>query len=152
MRRNEKQIADRGAIDAIIHSSDVCRLALCRDNQPYLVPLSFGYDGRALFFHTAVEGRKIDYFRANNRVCFEFERGVRLKADEQRACKWSIAFESVIGDGIIEELTDPEAKRNGLNQIMRHYSGKEWDFDSNALARTRVWEVTIASICGKRSI
>jgi nitroimidazol reductase NimA-like FMN-containing flavoprotein (pyridoxamine 5'-phosphate oxidase superfamily) len=152
MRRNEKEIIDRGQIDAIINASQVCRVALAKDNQPYLVPLSFGYDGRAIYLHTAVEGKKIDYFEANNRVCVEFERSVRLKPDEKKACKWSICYESVIGDGTIQELTALEDKQYGLNQIMRHYSGKDWDFDSKVMAKARLWKITITSLCGKHTI
>ena len=151
MRKKEKQIGDSSEIDAIINASSVCRLALSKDNQPYLVPLCFGYDGKSLYIHTAVEGRKIDCFEANNRVCFEFEGHVQVKPDENRACKWSISYESVIGEGNIEELTDSEEKQYGLNRIMRQYSGKEWSFDPKALGVTRVWKITIASICGKRS-
>ena len=42
------------------------------------MPVSFGYDGAALYFHTAPKGRKIDFIEANNRVCFEFEANVAL--------------------------------------------------------------------------
>jgi len=151
MRRKEKQISDRTEIDAIITAGIVCRLAMSRNDQPYLVPLSYGYDGQAFYFHTAVEGRKIDYFEANSRVCFEIEGDVRLKRDENQACKWSIFFESVIGEGHIKELASPKDKQYGLNQIMRHYSGKEWDFDAKVLAKARVWKITIDTISGKRS-
>jgi nitroimidazol reductase NimA-like FMN-containing flavoprotein (pyridoxamine 5'-phosphate oxidase superfamily) len=152
MRRKEKQIEERSEIDTIIHAAQVCRLAMCMNDRPYLVPLSFGYDGRALYLHTAVEGKKIDHFIANKQVCFEFEHNVRIKADEELACKWSTAYESIIGEGQIDELTDPQEKAHGLNQIMQHYSGKSWTFKSEALAKTRLWKVTIASICGKRSV
>ncbi|MGD8833836.1 MAG: pyridoxamine 5'-phosphate oxidase family protein [Desulfobacteraceae bacterium] len=56
MRREDKQITDRKEIDAIIHGSKVCRLAMSKENQPYLVPLSFGYDGKAIYVHTAGTG------------------------------------------------------------------------------------------------
>jgi len=152
MRRKEKEITDRSEIDAIINASVVCRLALASDNQPYLVPLSFGYDGHAIYVHTAGEGKKIDFFTANNRVCVEFERNVGLKTHAELACKWSVHFESVIGDGTIQELTGTRDKQYGLNQIMRHYSGKDWEFDMKAMARTRVWKVVLTSISGKRSL
>ena len=151
MRRKEKEISDRSEIDAIINASSVCRLAMSRDDRPYLVPVCFRYDGRSLYIHTAGEGRKIGCFEANNKVCFEFERDVRLKPHDSLACKWSIAFESVIGEGEITELTDPMDKQSGLNQIMLHYSDKEWSLDSKVLGVTRVWKISIQSICGKRS-
>ena len=152
MRRNEKEIIDRGEIDAIINGSQVCRVAMAKDNQPYLVPLSFGYDGQAIYLHTAVEGKKIDYFEHNNRVCVEFERSIRLKPDEKKACNWSMHYESVIGDGTISELTAQEDKQYGLNQIMRHYSGKDWTFDTKVMAKTRLWKITIASLGGKHAV
>ena len=151
MRRNDKEITDRSQLDAIIHGSQVCRLALAKDNTPYLVPLSFGYDGEALYLHTAPDGKKIDYFQANPQVCFEFERNVELRRDPDNACKWSFNFESVIGFGTVHELTVPAQKEHALNEIMRHYSGQTWSFEPGAPAKVRVWKVAITSLTGKRS-
>ena len=65
MRRRDKEIADRTEIDGIISSALVCRLAFADENEPYVVPISFGYDGDAIFIHTAKKGRKIDFMAAN---------------------------------------------------------------------------------------
>ena len=118
---------------------------------PELVPLSFGYDGRELYFHTARTGRKIDCIEANNRVCFEVERNVELIRDPEQACEWSFAFESVIGFGTVHEMTSDEDRERGLNQIMEHYSGRRWRFDLTATRSVRVWRLVIESITGKRS-
>ncbi|MEJ2156277.1 MAG: pyridoxamine 5'-phosphate oxidase family protein [Desulfobacteraceae bacterium] len=152
MRRKEKQITDRKEIDAIIHASLVCRMAMARENKPYLVPLSFGYDGSAIYLHTAAEGHKIDYIEANPNVCVEFEHQVQVLEDDNQACKWSFRFQSVIGFGTIRELVDPSRKEQGLNHIMKHYSHKEWSFNLKAVAKTRVWKIDIHSLQGKRSI
>jgi nitroimidazol reductase NimA-like FMN-containing flavoprotein (pyridoxamine 5'-phosphate oxidase superfamily) len=151
MRRKDKEIPSLREIDAIIRGCDVCHLALALENEPYIVPVSFGYNGAAFFFHTAQSGRKIEFLESNNRVCFEFERNVRLQADPDAACKWTFAFESVIGYGRVSELIDPAEKARGLNQIMLHYSGREWELDTPLLARTRVWQVLIDSLTGKRA-
>jgi len=81
MRRKEKEITNRPEIDTILKGAQVCRLALARENEPYLVPVFFGYDGSRLYFHTAREGRKLDFVAANNRVCFEVELNVNLTPD-----------------------------------------------------------------------
>jgi len=151
MRRRDKEITSRQEIDAIIRTALVCRIALADGNEPYVVPLSFGYDGAALFIHTAKSGRKIDFIEANSRVCFELEANVSLKTDDRDACKWTFEFESVIGYGAITELETAEDKARGLNQIMLHYSGREWDIDDAASATTRVWRIDIESVTGKRS-
>jgi len=152
MRRHDKEITSRREIDAIIRSALVCRIAFADGNEPYVVPVSFGYDGEALFIHTAKSGRKIEFIEANSRVCFELEENVSLHVDDDDACKWTFEFESVIGYGTIAELETAKDKARGLNQIMLHYSGREWDIDAAATATTRVWRIDVGSVTGKRSV
>jgi nitroimidazol reductase NimA-like FMN-containing flavoprotein (pyridoxamine 5'-phosphate oxidase superfamily) len=152
MRRKDKEIESREEIDEIIRGSDVCRIAMAMDDMPYIVPVSFGYDGESIYLHTAREGKKINHFRNSNDVCFEFERNVTLFRDPEIACKWSFSYESVIGFGKIYESESLEQKEIGLNKIMSHYSGKEWVFGEDKLNNIRVWKIEIASMTGKRSI
>jgi nitroimidazol reductase NimA-like FMN-containing flavoprotein (pyridoxamine 5'-phosphate oxidase superfamily) len=151
MRRTDREITSRERIDEIIQGCEVCHLGMADGDQPYVVPVSFGYDGQSVYFHSAGEGKKIDVITANPRVCVQFERRVVLMPSGTEACEWSFAFESAIGFGVVEELRDPAAKQVGLNQIMQHYSGREWEFDASTLARTRVWRVSIGELTGKWS-
>lgn len=151
MRRKEKEINERERIDHVIAQAEVCRLGLCKDNRPYVVPLSFGYDGKYIYFHTAREGTKIDYMLSNPQVCFEFEHDVHLIPNESSACKWSVSFYSVIGFGTIGEVTGRESKIHALNQIVRHYSGRDWDINLQSLENTRTWRIAIEEITGKQS-
>lgn len=151
MRRKDKEIQQPELIDTIIASARVCRLGVCMDNQPYVIPLSFGYDGRAIYFHTAAEGQKIDYMTANNRVCFELEHDVGIIPHDSEACKWSCSFYSVIGFGTVEEISDTREKVRALNLIMKHYSDRKWNFAEHQLEITRVWRIEIERISGKCS-
>lgn len=155
MRKAEREITDRGEIDAILSDTTICRIAFAVENEPYLVPLSHGYDARAgrLFFHTAVEGRKSDCVVANPRVCFEVEGSVSVKEGDERACSWSLHYESVIGYGTIRELTNPAEKEEALRVIMRQQSARdlEWTFLPKVFEATRVWSLEIESVTGKRS-
>ena len=152
MRRTEREIGSRVEIDEIIRGSQVCRIALAMDNMPYIVPVSFGYDGESIYIHTAKEGKKLIYFKSNNNICFEFERDVELLIDPVNVCKWTYSYESVIGFGNIYELESLEHKEDGMNKIMSQYSGKEWSFGEDKLESVRVWKININSITGKRSI
>ena len=151
MRRADKEITEKALISQIIDNSQVCRLGLAMGNTPYILPVSFGYDGRAIYFHTAKEGRKIVFMAANNRVCFEFEHGVQLIRHDSIPCKWSFSFQSVIGYGTVWELTDITEKLEGLNHIMRHYSGREWPISAKDIENIRVWKIAIESLTGKQS-
>ena len=98
MRRQEKEVTDIVEIESIIKNSKVCRLAMSNDDQPYIVPLCFGYAENQLFFHSASEGKKLDMLRRNERVCFEFDIDTELQKGKS-ACDWGMSYRSVIGFG-----------------------------------------------------
>ncbi len=151
MKRPDREITNRNEIDKIIHACDVCHLAFAINGDPYVVPVSYGYDGNCLYFHTAREGKKIDFIAANPKVCFEMEHNVRLVSDESNPCRWTFKYESVIGYGRVEELTSPDDRATGLNRLVFHYSGKTWEFEPHELSSARIWRVVIESVTGKRS-
>ena len=151
MRRDDKQIINKNEIDAVIKKSEVCRLAFAKDNIPYIVPVSFGYDGKSIFIHTAKSGRKIDFVKENDLVCFEFDVDVKTIEDEAIPCKWTSAYRSVIGYGRIVELTEFDEQENAINQIMLNYSGKEWHFNEQMLKSVKLWKIGIEEISGKQS-
>jgi len=152
MRRKEKEVTDPEAIQSIIRDCTICRLGLSLHDNPYIVPLSFGYDGTSLYFHTAKKGKKIEYINANNKVCFELEQGVHIVSDESNPCKWTFSFQSVIGYGKIYELKDKRNKIDGLNHIMEHYSKKKWVFDEKILTKVRLWKISVDNMTAKQSI
>jgi uncharacterized protein len=151
MRRTDKEIRDQGSIEQVIEKARVCRLGLCKDNMPYIVPVAFGYDGTFIFFHTGDKGMKLDYLACNNRVCFELEHEVRVIPDALEACRWSFSYYSVIGFGAVEEIVDHQRKVYALNQIMRHYSNGVWDYNQHAMEKVRVWYISIERVTGKQS-
>jgi len=151
MKRQEKAITDAAEIDQIINSCDTCRLGLSLNNQPYVIPISFGYDGERIYIHTAAEGRKIDYFEGNPEVCVEFDQDVTLVTHESSACKWTADYRSVICFGRISEIIDSERKIDALNQIMIHYSGRSWEYHPNQISRVRVWQIDLLERFGKSS-
>ena len=151
MRRTDKEITDQKLISQIIENAQICRLGLAKDNIPYVLPVSFGYDGTAIYFHTAKEGRKIEFMIDNDRVCLEFEHGVQLIRNDNNPCKWTFSFQSVIGYGRVRELTELPERTAGLNQIMKHYSGRDWPFTAEDIGAIRVWRIAIESLTGKQS-
>ncbi|MCJ7715795.1 MAG: pyridoxamine 5'-phosphate oxidase family protein [Anaerolineales bacterium] len=152
MRKKEKEIIDRNELDQIIHNSLICHLSCCLDNQPYLVPLSFGYDGDAVYFHTALKGKKIEILAVNPQVCLGFEQEIELVTDPNLACNWTFHFRSVIAYGSAEKLTEPISRSKAINQIMLHYSDVDWEFSEKDLSKTILWRVKLDEITGKKSL
>ena len=150
MRRSEREIKERVVIDGIIRQCLVCRLGLSDGVEPYIVPLCFGYDGEALYFHSAPEGRKIDILRMNSRVCFEFDIPEGMREAEQ-GCRWGINYRSVIGFGTAEIVNDQEDKKKALEIVLAQYSDKEYVFPDDVVAKTAVIKVAIAHVTGKQT-
>ena len=149
MRRKEQEITDRAAIESIIAKSTVCRLALSEADRPYIVPLCFGYEDNALYFHTAREGKKIDILKKNSRVCFEIDCDHELVTETP--CKWSMKYRSVVGFGRAFVKAEPESKRKALDIVMRHYAGRPSDYSAAIMEKMLVIKVEIESMTGKYS-
>ena len=64
MRRNDRTVNDLDMIKNLVSKCQVVRIAMCKDNVPYLVPLNYGYefneDELILYCHCADVGKKID--------------------------------------------------------------------------------------------
>jgi hypothetical protein len=148
MRKKERDIKDRKAIDGIIERCRVCHLAMCDDGQPYVIPLNFGYDGGFLYFHAALEGKKIDIIKRNKRVGFEFDILHNI-VTAQRACDWGAKYESVVGTGTAEILDNLEDKKEALQCIMRQYGSVLKNFPNEILKKTLIFRVRILEISGK---
>lgn len=150
MRRTEKEIRSRMEIDSIIRRSQVCRLGLSDQGSPYVVPLCFGYDGRALYFHCAREGRKLEILRRNDKVCFEFDI-VEGMVEANPSCDWGIRYQSVIGFGRATEVVNAADKEHALALIMAQYSKRAFSFPPEAVNRTSIVKIEIENLTGKQS-
>lgn len=85
-------------IQNILSSQAVGRLACSDGNQPYIVPVTYKYDGNYIYGQTN-EGTKLQILRKNPNVCFEVDRMMDMR-------NW----QSVIVYGKFEELEDEAAK------------------------------------------
>ncbi len=150
MRRKDKEITDKKEIEKILKKSQICHIAMVDKEKPYIVPMNFGYKNQTLFFHSALEGRKINLIKKNPNLCFEVDQVVQFKK-AKIACDWSIEYKSVIGEGRAQLLYDPEEKREGLNIIMAQYSGRTFEYPSEMLEKTLVIKLEIDKMTGKQS-
>ena len=149
MRRKEKQMTDTKQMEQILAQAQVCRLAMVDKGQPYVVPLNFGYRDGVLYFHSALEGRKIDVLNANPEVCFVVDEQVKMNK-AAAACDWGVSYRSVIGTGTARMLETAAEKKAGLDIIMAQYSDRSFDYPEEKLAKTAVIQVTIHEMTGKQ--
>jgi nitroimidazol reductase NimA-like FMN-containing flavoprotein (pyridoxamine 5'-phosphate oxidase superfamily) len=150
MRRSEKQVKDLTDLEAILHSAQICHLSMVDGGRPYVVPMNFGYEEGALYFHSAPEGRKISILKQNPEVCFSVVARHEIVVSE-RACSWTAEFSSVIGTGTAVILEDRAGKEKGLSVLMGQYSDEKYDFTEESLEGFVVIRVEVKTLTGKSS-
>ena len=150
MKRSDKQIEDKADIESIIRDSTICHLALSADDQPYVVPLNFGYDKGSFYFHCAMDGKKIDIIRRNPAVCFSFVADHRVVPSET-SCGWTTMYRSVTGFGTASLVDDRKSKLAALGIIMRKYSNDEVRFEDKAVDNVLIIRVDVENMTGKVS-
>jgi nitroimidazol reductase NimA-like FMN-containing flavoprotein (pyridoxamine 5'-phosphate oxidase superfamily) len=152
MRRKDKEIKSKSEIKSIIKSGKVCRLGLSNNDEPYIVPMNYGFKNNFLFFHCAKQGKKLEMIKKNNRVCFEIETENKV-INTGLPCDWKNTYSSVIGFGRAELVKNHEEKVKALNIIVGHYSpGTKYEFSKDKVTKTAIIKVIIDEFTGKKSI
>ena len=145
------EITNIDEIEGIIKKALICRLGLVDNDEPYVIPICFGYERGALYFHGSLKGRKVKLIKQNNKVCFEMDIDAELQKSED-PCDWTIKGESVVGVGKASILEDDGEKSHALRLIMGHYSEGDFSFPKSTLDSVLVVRVDISSITGKRIV
>ena len=152
MRRKDREITDFNEILEIIKKCDVCRVAINDKDFPYIVPMNFGLDVQGeqvyLYFHSALEGTKLDLIRKDNRVTFEMDCDHKFILYEERmSC--TMGYASVIGHGYMEFVPE-EDKYEALKILMRQYHAEDFQFNTDVIKVTEVLKLTVTHMTGKR--
>ena len=150
MRRSEKEITDKKAIEEIVSRSKVCKLAMCDRDIPYIVPMCFGFKDNTLYFHSAPKGKKIEIIKKNPNVCFEFEILTQV-IQSAKACKWGMKYRSVIGLGTASFIAEDDLKRQAFDIIMDQYADGSFSYEEASLKSVIIIKVEIHSMTGKQS-
>jgi len=121
------------------------------DGGPYCIPLSMVREGDWLYFHSAVEGHKIDNLKFNNRVCISCVGGVIVPPG-----KFNLDYESAVVFGTAFQIQSEVEKIHALKLISLRYTPDNMaSFDASikrSLDRTGVWKIHIDGISGKGSL
>ena len=153
MRKAEQEITETGEMVAILREARYVTVAMCADDEPYLVSLSHGYDveRNAIYFHCAHEGRKIDVLRSNPVV---WGQAVRDQGAEAEECRHRYATTQFRGR--VTFVQDPEEKRHAISVLIGQFGADVERFFAKEDAESRVQGVNIGRIdidylSGKRS-
>lgn len=117
LQKKEREIQDRNELLRIIKKGKYLTIALCRNNEPYIVTLSYGYDERknAFYFHSRRRGLKSEFMQENPSVCATI---IEDKGYIMNECAHE--FRSVIVRGDIYFVETLEEKKQGMDILLKH--------------------------------
>jgi nitroimidazol reductase NimA-like FMN-containing flavoprotein (pyridoxamine 5'-phosphate oxidase superfamily) len=116
MKRNEKAITETEIIEELLKRGKYATISLSKENEPYLVTLSYGYDEskNALYFHCAKEGQKIDFIKSNSNAC-----GTIIE-DNGYEDGCGQAFRSLVFRGTFKIVKEIKVKKHAFDIMLNH--------------------------------
>ena len=152
MTKRERQITDESRIREILDKSRVVHLAMCVNNEPYVVPMNYGYtmdEGKlTLYLHCATRGKKLEMLQANPRVFFEMDCD-RMPFEGDKPCQYGLVYSSIMGRGIARIIEDVEEKKQAMSILMKTQTGKDFSFDDKLVSIVSVIRIDAAEYTAK---
>ena len=147
MTRRELEVKDMNEIRMILDESKVMHLGLVDEGMPYIVPMNYGYvmeEGKlTLYLHSSVKGYKLDVMAKNPLCCFEMETGLE-PFEGDVACKYGIAYWSLMGRGKISFVEDVEENKQAMTILMRTQTAKEFEFNDKLVGVVTVLRIDVS--------
>ena len=152
MTKRELQIVDPEPIRGILDTAKVLRLGLALGDEPYIVPMNYGYimEGEKLTFylHSALRGKKLDMLRANPKVFVELDCDLQ-PFDGVKPCQYGLSYSSLMARGTARILEDPEEKMAAMTALMKTQTGKDFSFNEQLVSFVAVIRIDVAEYTAK---
>ncbi|OYT28149.1 hypothetical protein B6U98_05470 [Thermoplasmatales archaeon ex4572_165] len=153
MRRKEKEIQDKSKIIEILKITKYLTIAMCKDNIPYLVTLTRGYDSKrnSIYFHCAKEGKKIDILKENNVVW-----GQALIDNGYVEGKCDHLYATAQFMGTVTFICDQKEKQHALDTMIRQQEKVpekviKKQMTEEAVNKVNIGRIDIMYLSGKKS-
>lgn len=152
VRRSDREVTDMNVITDILDNSKIVHIAMIDGDEPYMVTMNYGYAMEAgkltLYVHSAKAGRKLDVLKVNPKVFVEMECSMRI-VEGNTACRYGMAYASLMGNGTAVTLEEPEEKCAALSNLMKVQTGKDFAFDEKMASAVSVLRIDIAEYTAK---
>lgn len=145
MRRTEREVHDAAAIRQMLEDAGELYIALNTDAAPYIFAVNHVCVDDAVYFHCAVEGRKLDLMRADARVGFFSATDIYIEGTTTR-------YRSVYGTGTASVVTDDATRDRVLKALAQRFKVPcVFPVSAQKMAITLIVRIDICTLTGKHS-
>ena len=152
MTKRERQVTDPAQILHILDTGKVLHLGLAVNNEPYVVPMNYGYtmvDGKlTVYLHAATRGKKLDMIRANPNVFFEIDCDL-MPFEGKVPCQYGLVYSSIMGRGKATIVEDVEEKMAAMSILMKTQTQKDFVFNEQLVSIVSVIRIDVAEYTAK---
>ena len=152
MTKRELQITDENQIRAILDTAKVVHLGMCVDNEPYVVPMNYGYtmeDGHlVIYLHSALRGKKLDMIRKNPNVFIELDCD-RNPFEGELRCQYGLSYSSLMGQGKARIIENVEEKMAAMTALMKTQTQKDFTFNEKLVSIVAVVRIDVEEYTAK---
>lgn len=115
--RPNREIKSDSEIDEILKNGKFAVISMCRDNEPYIVTLSYGFDSdsKSLYFHCAPQGLKLDFIGVNSQVC-----ATVVEDGGYVTYECGHNYRTVVFWGIMTIVRELDEKIHGMSVLLNH--------------------------------
>lgn len=153
MRKRELEVTDLEEMKRILEESKVVHIGLSDGEQPYVLPMNYGYtleDGKlVLYVHGARQGYKYEIIAKNPKVAFSMECDEGL-FEGKVACQYGMTYASIFGKGRAEIVEDVQEKMQAMSILMKTQTQKEFTFDEKLVSIVNVIKITASEFSAKK--
>lgn len=153
MRHKDRQISDKAELESTLEKGQVITLCLMDGQEPYLVPLNYGYADGKIFFHSGKAGRKVEVLARNNKVkaLVVLDAELYMSENNNQACSMSSRFKSIMIDGEVELLSDPASARQGMLALLKQSKAGHLELPENKMRTVNIYCLHIKDMVGKKN-
>ena len=152
LTKRELRVTDPQQIRHILDTGKVLHLGLAVDNEPYVVPMNYGYaledEKLTVYLHSAVQGKKLDMIRANPNVFFEIDCDL-MPFEGRVPCQYGLVYSSVMGRGKATIVEDVEEKKRAMSILMKTQTGKDFTFEDRLVTIVTVIRIDVSEYTAK---
>ena len=151
VRRQDRLLAEEKALQ-LLEEGEFGFLSMSDEGKGYGIPINYVWDGSDnIYFHSAMQGRKIDVLRKSAQVSFSIVGNTKLCPS-----KFTTAYESVIVEAEACVDISEDEKMYGVNLFLEKYAPNDKEkgnaYIQSSLKRTAIVRLRIVSVSGKTKI
>jgi nitroimidazol reductase NimA-like FMN-containing flavoprotein (pyridoxamine 5'-phosphate oxidase superfamily) len=146
----EEFIESRAEIEDILINESMGFLSMAKNNVPYTIPVTYGYNNGKILFHCSLKGKKLEYITKNPKVCFTVGRQYGKFVPHPQGAVCHANSDCVICHGTARIIEDIEERCKVLNIFNKCIVPDAREIKVEEVKNCNAVEIIIAEMTGRK--